>query len=132
MRGKGRQGALFRARVQCSRPTRCSTAASTASTSASTATWTAGPSAGALAELRADGVDTSAVAVLDGVATGMALIVVDGAGENQIAVGAGANGAVSPAAVTAALRAAPADCVLVSTEIPAPRRSGRRPAGCAS
>lgn len=73
--------------------------------------------AGALAELRADGVDTCSVAVLDGVATGMALIVVDGAGENQIAVGAGANGAVSPAAVSAALRA-PMGCLLVSTEIP--------------
>ncbi|MCY7342468.1 MAG: PfkB family carbohydrate kinase, partial [Pseudonocardia sp.] len=65
--------------------------------------------------------------VLDGVATGVALIVVDGVGENQIAVGAGANAAVTPAAVSAAVSAAVGaaagsgagvGCVLVSTEIP--------------
>lgn len=73
----------------------------------------------ALAELLADGVDTTGVAVLDGAATGVALIVVDGAGENQIAVGAGANAAVEPAEVAASLAAAlpGAGCVLVSTEI---------------
>src|SRR5687768_12872559 len=48
----------------------------------------------ALAELRAAGVDTAHVAVLAGQATGVALIVVDAAGENQIAVGAGANARV--------------------------------------
>ncbi|WP_271215039.1 PfkB family carbohydrate kinase, partial [Pseudonocardia halophobica] len=75
---------------------------------------------GALAELRAEGIDVTDVAVLKGVATGMALIVVDGRGENQIAVGAGANAAVEPAAVRAAVaRSAEwAGCVLVSTEIP--------------
>src|SRR3954449_753296 len=46
---------------------------------------------GALDELRAEGVGVDGVAVLEGVATGVALIVVDAAGENQIAVGAGAN-----------------------------------------
>jgi ribokinase len=75
--------------------------------------------AAALAELRADGVDTAGVAVLDGVPTGVALIVVDRDGENQIAVGAGANAAVGAdhvrAAVTEALPGA--GCVLVSTEI---------------
>jgi len=77
--------------------------------------------AAALDELRADGVDTSAVATLDAVPTGMALIVVDPAGENQIAVGAGANAAVEPERVAAVItdRAAPGGCVLVSTEIPA-------------
>lgn len=76
--------------------------------------------AAALVELRADGVDTSGVAVLDGVATGVALIVVDGHGENQIAVGAGANAAVTADQVRAALAHAlpTAGCVLVSTEIP--------------
>ena len=69
--------------------------------------------AAALDELRAEGVDTTAVAVLAGHPTGVALIVVDGAGENQIAVGAGAN-----AAVAAADPPSGADCVLVSTEIP--------------
>lgn len=74
----------------------------------------------ALAELRAEGVDTRAVAVLDGVPTGVALIVVDARGENQIAVGAGANAAVRADRVEAAVRAAvpSAGCVLVSTEIP--------------
>src|SRR5512132_3565644 len=42
--------------------------------------------AGALAELAAAGVATDAVARLPGVATGVALIVVDRAGDNQIAV----------------------------------------------
>lgn len=75
--------------------------------------------AAALAELQADGVDTAAVTVLDGIATGVALIVVDGLGENQIAVGAGANAAVTGEHVRGALRAALPDagCVLVSTEI---------------
>lgn len=76
--------------------------------------------AGALDELRAEGVDTGGVTVLDGVATGVALIVVDPAGENQIAVGAGANAAVPVDAVAAAVRDSPAGCVLVSTEIPGP------------
>jgi ribokinase len=75
---------------------------------------------GALDELRSEGVVVDDVAVLPGVATGTALIVVDARGENQIAVGLGANGRVDPQAVTSALRAAlgTAGCVLVSTEIP--------------
>jgi ribokinase len=75
----------------------------------------------ALDELRAEGIDVAAVAVLDGVPTGVALIVVDPEGENQIAVGGGANSAVSADAVREAVdRAAGwAGCVLVSTEIPA-------------
>ncbi|MEV1291438.1 PfkB family carbohydrate kinase [Pseudonocardia sp. NPDC049635] len=75
---------------------------------------------GALAELRAEGIDVSDVAVLDDVATGTALIVVDDEGENQIAVGAGANAVVDAATVCAAVErsAGWAGCVLVSTEIP--------------
>lgn len=74
----------------------------------------------ALAELAADGVGTDGVAVLDGVPTGVALIVVDPHGENQIAVGAGANAAVSDLGVaeTIAPLLSGAGCVLVSTEIP--------------
>jgi ribokinase len=56
--------------------------------------------------------------------TGVALIIVDLAGENLIAVGQGANGAVSAAAVREALAAlglGPGDVVVVSREIP--RRS---------
>jgi ribokinase len=74
----------------------------------------------ALDELRGEGVRVDGVAVLDGVPTGVALIVVDAAGENQIAVGAGANAGVERDQVRAALvDALPhTDCVLVSTEIP--------------
>jgi ribokinase len=74
----------------------------------------------ALDELRAEGVGVDGVAVLDGVPTGVALIVVDAAGENQIAVGAGANAQVDRDRVRAALvDALPhTGCVLVSTEIP--------------
>lgn len=76
--------------------------------------------AGAIAELRAEGIDVQDVAVLDGVATGMALIVVAPDGENQIAVALGANAKVTPQAVDAAVARAQgwANCVLVSTEIP--------------
>ena len=74
----------------------------------------------AVDELRAEGVAVDAVEVLDGVPTGVALIVVDTAGENQIAVGAGANARVNREQVRTALADAlpEAGCVLVSTEIP--------------
>lgn len=76
--------------------------------------------ANALAELRRDGVNTSGVAILGNEPTGAALIVVDARGENQIALGPGANGAVSSAHVRLALADSlpAADVVLVSTEIP--------------
>ena len=50
----------------------------------------------ALALLEANHVDLTGVAILDGVATGVALIAVDAAGENQIVVAPGANALVSP------------------------------------
>jgi ribokinase len=77
--------------------------------------------AAALAELAGEGIDVTDVAVLTGESTGVALIVVDEHGENQIAVGAGANAALTADHVTACLGAAlaTAGCVLVSTEIPA-------------
>ncbi|MEU0531464.1 PfkB family carbohydrate kinase [Amycolatopsis tolypomycina] len=76
--------------------------------------------AGALAELAEAGVDVAFVERLPEVPTGAAVIVVDAAGENQIAVGAGANAHVDPDRVRASLRAAlpSCGCVLVSTEIP--------------
>ncbi len=58
--------------------------------------------AGLLAGLVADGVDTTHVATDSSVATGLAMIAVDPAGENAIAVSAGANGRVSRADVAAA------------------------------
>lgn len=76
--------------------------------------------AAALAELRNEGVDVSDVAVLAGESTGVALIVVDDRGENQIAVGAGANAAITADHINRCLGASlpSAGCVLVSTEIP--------------
>jgi ribokinase len=73
-----------------------------------------------LDRLGAEGVDVAGVARLAGEPTGVALIVVDTAGENQIAVGAGANGALTGDTVRAALgpRIGELACVLVSTEIP--------------
>ncbi len=78
--------------------------------------------ASALDGLAGEGVDTSHVAVIDGVSTGAALIVVDRDGENQIAVAAGANRRVNPGRCRGAVehaRSWDAGCVLVSTEIPA-------------
>jgi len=49
-----------------------------------------------------DGVDVSAVRVIDGVATGTAVITVDARGENTIIVSPGANGVLAPADVAAA------------------------------
>lgn len=75
---------------------------------------------GALAELEADGVDCAGVAVLESQPTGVALILVDERGENLIALGPGANGALSLGHVTAAVgeRLDGAGCVVVSPEIP--------------
>lgn len=73
----------------------------------------------ALAELQSSGVDIAGVERVDGVATGVALIVVSETGENQIAVGAGANMALRAAHVRDVLRRLlpTAGCVLVSAEI---------------
>jgi ribokinase len=70
--------------------------------------------------LGAEGVDITRLAAVPG-ATGVALILVDARGENEIAVAAGANGQVSPERVERALARvalAPSDVVLVSNEIP--------------
>jgi ribokinase len=74
----------------------------------------------ALAELQHDGVQLQSVAVLEDQPTGVALIVVDQAGENQIAVGGGANAALSVDHVRAQLQPLlkRAGVVLISSEIP--------------
>ena len=86
----------------------------------------------ALRELADEGVDVTAVARLDEVATGVAAIVVDERGENQIAVASGANAALEGDEVVAALArltgdssgtagqesSAPRGVVLLSHEVP--------------
>ena len=73
------------------------------------------------AAMEAEGVDLSELRTLPGETTGVALILVDAAGENSIAVASGANAALTPEHVRASLAAlAPGDgdVVLVGHEIP--------------
>jgi ribokinase len=72
-----------------------------------------------LAGLRRNGVNTRHVAITKGVTSGVAMIIVDEAGENSIVTSAGANGRVTPADVDAAeglIRRAAA--VVLQLEIP--------------
>jgi ribokinase len=69
--------------------------------------------------LEADGVDITAVRILAGVPSGLALITVDAAGENSITVAPGANGQAGPPEA-AASAAAPCDALVLSAEIPVP------------
>jgi ribokinase len=74
----------------------------------------------ARAVLAAEGIDVEGLLVLPDEPTGVALIVVDEDGENQIAVASGANVALSSLQVRAAFKRlvlAPADVVLVGHEI---------------
>lgn len=73
----------------------------------------------ALADLAAEDIDVAAVRTLPGVATGIAAIVVDARGENQIALAAGANARVEPASAEAALKhLKPGGLVALSFEVP--------------
>ncbi|MFL5864135.1 MAG: ribokinase [Solirubrobacteraceae bacterium] len=77
----------------------------------------------ALEELRDEGIDVSAVVPSAAAATGVACVVVDERGENQIAVASGANAELDAAAVKRWLRAAsPSDdsVFLMNLEIPDP------------
>ena len=60
-----------------------------------------------MAALDAAGVGTRHVTVLPGVATGVALILVEAGGENVIAVAPGANRGLEPDRIAAALASAP-------------------------
>jgi len=71
----------------------------------------------ALALLKADGVDLSAMKVADG-ATGIAMIFVDSNGENVIAVLPGANGTMTPQDAEAALAGVSGGVLLLQQEIP--------------
>jgi len=73
----------------------------------------------AITSYEAEGIDTQQVTQSPGTASGVALILIDAAGENAIAVASGANSSLSPAdidAATAVIHAA--DIVLVQLEIP--------------
>ena len=75
--------------------------------------------------LEAAGVDITAVRVLAGVPSGLALITVDATGENSITVAPGANGLAGPpeaaaSVAAAASAAAPCDALILSAEIPVP------------
>ena len=73
----------------------------------------------AVAELEAEGIDVSAVQRLSGTPTGVALIAVDAAGENQIAVASGANAELGADPVEQALaRPATDGVVLLGLEVP--------------
>jgi ribokinase len=71
------------------------------------------------AGLVAEGIGVAGLRVVPGVASGLALITVDRAGENSIAVAAGANGLAGDAEVAAAF-AQPCDVLVLSAEIPVP------------
>lgn len=73
----------------------------------------------ALEALRSEGIDVSHVAMAPQTATGVALIVVDNRGENQIAVAAGANATLTPDDTEAGLGGfGPGGVLLVSLEVP--------------
>jgi len=71
------------------------------------------------AGLAAEGVGVAGLRAVPGVASGLALITVDPAGENSIAVAAGANGLAGDTEVAAAF-AQPCDVLVLSAEIPVP------------
>jgi len=75
---------------------------------------------GAMDDLAREGIDVSGVSLLEGAATGVALIVVDAAGENQIAVAPGANALLAGELVTAVvsrLRTRTGGVLLASLEL---------------
>jgi ribokinase len=72
----------------------------------------------ALKQLADEGVDVSKAIRLDDIPTGVALIVVDERGENQIAVASGANAALTGEHVEQALGLAGSGVVLLGHEVP--------------
>ena len=69
------------------------------------------------AGLAAEGIDVTGLRAIPGAVSGLALITVDPAGENSIAVAPGANGLAGAAEVAAAF-ATPCDVLVLSAEIP--------------
>jgi ribokinase len=72
----------------------------------------------AIEALRASGVQTDHVVVAPGAPTGVALIAVDAAGENQISVAPGANNTLRPEDVVDALEMLSPHVMLASLEVP--------------
>ena len=70
------------------------------------------------AGLAAEGADVAGLRAIPGAVSGLALITVDPAGENSIAVAPGANGLAGAAEVAAAF-AEPCDVLVLSAEVPA-------------
>lgn len=73
-----------------------------------------------LADLRADGIDVESVAVVPGIASGVALITVEDGGENRIAYVPGATATVQPEAAIAAFERVRPSIVLATLELPLP------------
>lgn len=74
-----------------------------------------------LSDFAADGIDTSRIMLRTGVNTGLAFILIDSTGENNITIAAGANATVSPDDIEncrAAIEAA--DVLVMQAEIPYP------------
>ena len=71
-----------------------------------------------LEEYAGEAIDTSALRVVPGVPTGVAVVVVDASGENQIVVVAGANGTVGELDRPARDRVAASDVLLLQLELP--------------
>jgi ribokinase len=73
---------------------------------------------GAIDDLRAEGIDVGVVRRVEGVPTGVALIMVDSGGENLIAVASGANARLSAADVESGLARMRPRVVLAALEVP--------------
>jgi ribokinase len=72
-----------------------------------------------LADLAAEGIDTSGVAITDRAASGVALIVVDETGQNRIAYVPGATATITPDQAAAALHRSRPRVLLTTLELPA-------------
>lgn len=78
------------------------------------------PGARSLAALAERGVDIGAVQRHEEAVSGMAIVVVDESGENQIVVEPGANAMLAPAGVDAAVRSLAPGLLLAQLEVPLP------------
>ena len=73
-----------------------------------------------LSDLQADGIDVESVRLTDGVASGVALIVVDDHGENRISYVPGATLTITPETALAAFSLRQPSILLTTLELPVP------------